>query len=402
MKRGRYTTLFSAALLFYLVAIPVDLGAIRFTRSDVTGIDTGVVAEAITPLVRRNEFPSRLTVSGKGRDFDGRVSYTIDPHLQSALARVYGRYKPDYGSFAAINPATGEILALASFVKDGQDWGNLALQATFPAASVFKIVTAAAALDRDLLGPETVTPFNGKSTSLYKRQVFRHKENRWTRRPTLRKAFAKSVNPVFARIGVYDLGAEVLEDYAGRFAFNSTLETDLAFELGTTKVDADEWSLAEKASGYTLSNTLSPLHGAMIAAAAVNSGRMPEPRVISMITDGHGVPLFTSEPRFRDVISEESARDLRTLMRETVRSGSASSAFRRFFRGPMAKLEVGGKTGSLTGLAPRGRNDWFVGYAADGDKAIAFASLTVNKERWTVKSATVARKVIEAYFDPGE
>jgi beta-lactamase class D len=68
----------------------------------------------------------------------------------------------------------------------------------------------------------------------------------------------------------------------------------------------------------------------------------------------------------------------------------------------MRELEVGGKTGSLTGLEPKGRNDWFVGYADRGDKAIAFASLTVNKERWTIKSAVVARKVIEAYFDSEE
>ncbi len=402
MKKRRYATLFSGALLFYLVALPVDLSAIRLTRSDLTGIDTKAVASAVTPFVERNEFPSRITVTARGTEFQGRVSYTVDPQLQDELARIYGRYEPDYGSFVAIDPATGEILALTSFVKDGKELGNLALKATFPAASVFKIVTAAAVLDQNMMGPETVTPYNGKRSSLYKKQVFRHRENRWTRRPTLRKAFAQSVNTVFARLGVYDLGGELLGDYASRFAFNSTPESDLEFELGTTAIEADEWSWAETASGYTLSNTLSPIHGAMLAAAAVNNGRMIEPRVISMITDDFGVPLFTSEPRYRKAVSEDAARDLRTLMRETVRSGSARSAFRKFFRGPMRELEVGGKTGSLTGLEPKGRNDWFVGYADRGDKAIAFASLTVNKERWTIKSAVVARKVIEAYFDSEE
>ena len=61
---------------------------------------------------------------------------------------------------------------------------------------------------------------------------------------------------------------------------------------------------------------------------------------------------------------------------------------------------MGGKTGSLTGLTPRGKNDWFVGYAAQDERRIAFAALTVNKERWRVKSAYLARKVIEVYFEP--
>jgi beta-lactamase class D len=85
-------------------------------------------------------------------------------------------------------------------------------------------------------------------------------------------------------------------------------------------------------------------------------------------------------------------------MRETVRRGSARKGFRGFFRGEFENVEVGGKTGSLTGTSPKGRNDWFVGYASLDERKIAFASLTVNEERWTVKSAFVARKVIEAYF----
>ena len=61
--------------------------------------------------------------------------------------------------------------------------------------------------------------------------------------------------------------------------------------------------------------------------------------------------------------------------------------------------KVTGKTGSLTGMSPKGRHDWFVGYgvAADG-RRIAFASLIINKEKWYVRSSYVARKFLEHYF----
>jgi len=86
-------------------------------------------------------------------------------------------------------------------------------------------------------------------------------------------------------------------------------------------------------------------------------------------------------------------------MQATVKRGSARKPFRGFFKGPRSDVEVGGKTGTLTGQNPRGRNDWFVGYAKHGDRDIAFAALCVNIEKWTVKSGRVARLVIEAWLE---
>ncbi len=400
-RARRYTRLNAAALVVYLVILPVELAAVRVTRTEVYGIDKAVVAAALAPHAARNEYPERLTLNTrKDREHDVNVTYTLNPDLQDTLTGLYERYRPDYAAFVALDPTSGKVLAIASYVKDERDdIGNLALRASYPAASVFKIVTAAAAIDQGMVEPNTVVPYNGKSSSLYKRQVLQHKDNRWTRRPTLRKAFAKSVNTVFARLGVFRLGAQRLNDYAQRFGFNTVADSDLDFELGSSDIDQDTWSIAETASGYTLATTLSPVHGAMIASAAINGGRMPEPYVVRTATDDYGMILYAPNPTLRPPsVSPEAAVKLRTLMVETVRSGSARSAFSRFFVGDRRGIEVGGKTGSLTGLEPKGRNDWFVGYAARGDKKLAYASLAINKERWTVKSAYVARKVIEAYF----
>jgi cell division protein FtsI/penicillin-binding protein 2 len=395
----RYTALFSTALFCYLAVLPVELGAVRYTPSQISGVDRTVVARTLTPYAQQNQFPEQIAIDTGDRVHDARLTYTLDSNLNEFLDNIYARYKPDYGAFVALDASTGAVLAMKSFIKGDEPWGNLTLRNSYPAASVFKVITAAASLDQDLLEPNSVLRYNGKKTSLYKSQVLRHKDNKWTRRPTLKSAFAESINTVFARIGIYILGASQLDNYAHRFRFNTEVMTDFDFETGLTEIVDDEWRIAESASGYTRTNTLSPMHGAMLAGAVINDGQMMLPFIVEIATDPWGVPLYLDNPKVLDSpISSATAAELRQLMGETVRRGSARKSFSKFFKGEFENLEVGGKTGSLTGRMPAGKYDWFIGYAASGDKKIGFASLTINKEYWTVKAHYVARKFIEVAF----
>jgi cell division protein FtsI/penicillin-binding protein 2 len=400
MKAGRrYRGVVAVGLLVYLSMLPVELAAVRYTRSQVTGIDVQAVHVALKDAMVAEQFPPRLRVKGRGEWTEVEAEYTIRPRLQQFLDDIYQRYEPDYGAFFAMDANTGAVLAYADYVRSESDdvYGHLALHALFPAASVFKVVTAAAALDQDMVKPDTIMPYNGKSTSLYKKQVLHHKDNKWTRRPTLRKAFATSVNTVFARLGVYQLGADDLNEYARRFAFNRyDVLTDLPIDLGESVIDNDQWVLAEVASGWTDRNTLSPVHGAMIASAVAGDGRIAIPYNVERLNNQYGWPVYVGEPRHMEyAIEPETVEYMRSLMQETVRRGSARRGFRGF---DGDEIEVGGKTGSLTGSHPKGRNEWFVGYAAKGDDRIAYASLTVSKEKWRVKPAYVARRFIEEYF----
>ncbi len=399
-SRSRYRGLFAGALAVYLAVVPIEPGAHRATPAEVPVLERADVAELLSERVARNEFPDRVMVSLPYGDIETRVTYTLEERLQQEAERLYRRYKPDYGAFVAVDAETGRILSLVSYAKHGTDLGNLALHASYPAASVFKIVTAAAALEKGRVEPSTIVPYNGKSTSLYKRQVLRHRDGKWTRRVTFSEAFAKSVNTVFARLGVFEIGADVLHDYAERFGFNQAIGADLFFDQSVAPLAAeDDWTLAEAASGFTRSNTLSPLHGAMIAAAVANDGKMFRPYLVAGLADVDQMIEYRPQPDLMNVsIRPDTARKLRTLMASTVKKGSARRSFRKFFSGDLREVEVGGKTGSLTGSSPRGRNDWFVGYANHAGRKVAFASLTVNEKKWTVKSAYVARKMIEAYY----
>jgi cell division protein FtsI/penicillin-binding protein 2 len=205
---------------------------------------------------------------------------------------------------------------------------------------------------------------------------------------------------VFGRLGLEHVGGKALIDYASRFGFNQDLGGDFAVDRSQTRLDPEnDWSVAETASGYTSETTMSPVHGALLAASAINGGRLVQPSLIDAITDENGIVLYANdEPVSRRVISEDTARQLRTMMADTVVHGTARSFFKGFFNGNLSDIEVGGKTGTLSGTKPRGMYDWFVGYASRGDRKLAYAVLCINQDFWYVKSTYVARKAIEHYF----
>ena len=391
-----------SAAVFCTSAWPVDLHVTTVSQAELWGITKSHFARALAESDSWAAFSPSIDIAAHSQISCCDVNYTIDPELQSAVAALIKRYNPDYAAFVALEPRSGRVLAMYSHMRDGRPPDNLATKASFPAASVIKIVTAAAAIDEGKVRADTVVPYNGKNSSLYKRQVFDHKDNKWTRRVSLRTAFARSVNTVFGRLGVFEVGANGFMEYARRFGFNGSLHADFPVEMGTIEIKAgDDWSLVEAASGYTRNTTMSPMQGAMMAAVVANDGIAVEPFLIQTANDEYGIEVYQAGGRDqKQVMTQDTAQQLKLLMRETVRTGSARKSFRGFFKRSKSKPEVGGKTGSLTGLSPRGKNDWFVGYGRFGDKEIAFAALTINIEKWRVKSAYIARKALETYFKP--
>jgi cell division protein FtsI/penicillin-binding protein 2 len=115
--------------------------------------------------------------------------------------------------------------------------------------------------------------------------------------------------------------------------------------------------------------------------------------------NAEGEVVYESQPMLSaTVIDAQAASEMRELMRETVTSGTSRGSFRGFKRSAYGFVDVGGKTGSLSGNDPEGKYDWFVGYGTSGEHRLAVASLVISKEYWKVKSSLLARKAIEFYF----
>src|SRR5690606_12330250 len=143
-----------------------------------------------------------------------------------------------------------------------------------------KIITASAAIDEGKAYAETIIPYNGRRSTLYKRNVNSEKVNRWTRHVTLKQAFAQSVNTVFGKIGLFKLGGTDLPKYAENFYFNQDIHTDLLIEKSRFILyPSQKWDTVESAAGFTHRTMLSLVHGAMIASAILNDGNMKVPHL---------------------------------------------------------------------------------------------------------------------------
>lgn len=404
---------YSVLFLSFIGACAAILTAFNYEESEVEVIAKQIksnieervqVSKAITPYIKSNEFPNSVELQFKDNSDKYSIDYTLDHRLQSEAENLFKRYKPDYGAVVLMEAATGKILALASYQKDNAKASNLALRATYPAASLFKIITASAAVEKAGVTPFHTIYFNGSNYTLYKKNVLSDKVTKWTRKITLKEAFARSINTAFGRLSLEKLEPTDILDFANRYMFNQEIPADFEVEKGIANVPSEKgFELTEVASGYNKQNRISPVQGALIAASIVNDGKMQIPYIVDQIKNSKGEVVHKGEPLEKGfVMTAESAGQMRQMMEQTVLGGTSRKSFRQLVRDKRFKeIEMGGKTGHLTGDNPKGRVDWFIGYATDDeDKKLAVAAITVNKKFWTVKSSYIGQFMFRSYFEP--
>lgn len=351
------------------------------------------------PLLK-NSFVPTVDISLLGNSEKLKVLYTFDYELQQELENLMHQYGSDYSSVVAMDPATGRILAMASYEMGEPSKENWALKATFPAASIFKIVTASAAIEKYDVSPEMEMGYTGGNYKLYKRDLF-NENKKWARWISFREAFGKSINIFFGKLALKFMHADDLMTYAQKFYFNKDLSGDLPAESGKAAlISSEPYHVAEVASGFNSMNTLSPVHGALIASAIVNDGVMNSPYIVDSLLRANGTAFYKSASlALENPINVTTARKLRDLMGETIEHGTSRKSFKELTRAKQYSIvEAGGKTGSLNGNNPKGKTDWFVGYARLGNRMLAISVVNVNKNYWKVKSSYIAQRLIKKYF----
>lgn len=399
VRQNKFTTYYYF-ICFLIFLTGTSVGASKPDRNFLENRKT--ISRALTTELRKNSFPQSIKMNLNDEQDSYKVEYTLDAAMQKFANSLLDKYKPDYGAIVMLNAKTGEILAMASQQKLDPHGENLALKATFPAASVFKVVTATAAVDYAKITPEQKIAFNGGNYTLYKKNVLSDKINRWTRFITLKDAFAKSINTAFGRLTIENLNPSVLSDYADKFLFNSEFTTDFNVEKSVANVPTVKgFELTQVASGYNRNSTMSPVHGAMIAATIVNEGKMATPYIVKSIKNSDNEVVYTGKPFYNPpVMSKSSSEKIKEMMEQTVLTGTSRKTFKKMVKDKKFKeIEMGGKTGHFSGVNPKGTNDWFVGYAEDGDTQIAIAAITVNVKKWTVKSSALAQMMFKKYYE---
>jgi cell division protein FtsI/penicillin-binding protein 2 len=368
-----------------------DMAAEQFSRKDLTTFLNGALND-----------PSTLTdqwgVEKNGSRFT--IKTTIDAKLQKYIVRLLRRPQTMQSAIVVSNPFDGRILAMASYDMNGKT-DNLCLSASFPAASLFKIVSAAAALESAGYTPDKRVNYVGSKHTLYKYQLERPTK-RTTRQTNFRKAFASSNNSVFGKLGIYDLGRKALTDYADRFFFNRVIPFDIPMTVSTIEVPENEFGLAEISSGFNKQTLISPLHAALLAAVVVNNGELAAPWLVDSITYKTGEIFYQARCQMlTPPIDRGTAANLKVLMGDSAISGTSRSVFRRLRQKRKFKnLDLGAKTGTINDKNDRFKYDWISAYALspDGNGAICISVLGVHGKKLGVRSTEFARAIIDYYF----
>ena len=325
------------------------------------------------------------------------LTFSIVPKLQRTVEKLYRSYAPVQAAFVAIDPRTGEVLAMTGF-SDGEVSPQRALQAEGPAASIFKIVTAAALVEKHRLRPQKELCYHGGRSGISKRLLVTNPE-RDNLCNTFSQAMGKSANVIFARLADSKLSRNDMKKYGEKFGFNRVIPFEWPIELSKMDVPEDRLEFARMAAGFHHSR-LSPMHGALLAAAVANDGVMMHPRVLKRVTDQDGTNLYEARPeKLFSVVKEKTARKLTSMMLTTTTEGTARKYFAK--RGKALEgVKVAGKTGSLSQARNGERlyHSWLVGFAPAENPTIAFASLVVNGPKWRVKGPYIARKALDSFF----
>lgn len=338
-----------------------------------------------------SQFYDRLAQMFTGSSAQGAtVELTIDPELQQLAYNLLAGHK---GAIVALNPKTGEILALASTPsydpnalsshnnslvleqyaalnsRQDQPLYNRAIAGnTYAPGSTFKIIDAVAALESGKYTKDSVISnppalqLPGSTATL---PNYRGGACATQSSATIEWALAQSCNTPFAQIA-WDLGEKKIAETAANFGYGQDLSIPLTVSKSVFPQNMTDSQLAQASIGqYDVKAT--PLQVAMVSAAIANDGVQMKPNMIRSVKSHNLNSLYEfSAEKLRTSTSSDVAQQVRDWMVNDVDNGIASGA-------AVNGVKVAGKTGTAeigdTGL----NNAWFTGFAPADDPQVAVA-----------------------------
>ncbi len=367
-----------------LERMPATRDVLDFMAVQPPGVETGRVGETgVTGRVSE-------TVEWHGAGISGplQVEFTLDAGLTREVYRALDQGRVALGHVIVLEPRSGRVLAYAS-----TDAKNFPATRAYPAASLVKVITAAAALDA---APETAKlpcRFTGSPYRLTPKSVDPPRSGTTV---SLRKALATSNNQCFAQLAVHAVGARSLVAAIERFGW--LVPPAPAHSAGSIDAGEDRFDTAKLGCGLA-GCRITPLHAAQLAASLVE-GELVTPRWVDRVVDSTGRELsLPAVAGPRRVMSHALAAEVREMLVDTITRGTARSAFRRRNGRPkLGDVGVAGKTGSLSGSDPIGKYEWFIGVAPADDPKLAVATVVVHGDLWWSSASQLAADVLERAF----
>jgi penicillin-binding protein A len=340
---------------------------------------------------------------------------TLNASLQQQATNLLGGRN---GSIVLLDAKTGAVLAMVSNPHldpagladaPGNDpatyWDTLRndpaspfvlrpTQGLYTPGSIFKTITAAAAIDTGKARPDTKYEdrgfYNIEGFQLQEQNIPKGREAQqsWT----LAEGYQWSLNVVFAQVGAQTLGGPTLADYAKRFGFGE----QIPFDLGTNASRISD-SPNFLQSGPAVAQTAfgqgqllaTPLQMALVAACMANDGKEMTPYLVSAVRRPDGTIASQHTPTvWKEPIRAETAVQMRAIMENSVANGYANTA-------AIPGVVTGGKTG--TAEVPNGQpHAWYIGYAPGKNTSYAIAVLVENGGEGSTVAAPMAKQMLQA------
>ncbi len=346
-------------------------GIESYYNNELTGVSGRVVA---AKNAKGTDMPftyQMLEEAKKGNSIvttlDSYIQYTCEKYLDDAVAE---EQVAERGAAVVMNVNNGEILGMAvsgdfnpnePFTLSKEDtarvdslntdeeksklktellnrqWRNKAVSDTYEPGSVFKIFTAATALEEGLVNENST--FNCSYTYMVAGNVYHCHKQGGHGTQILPMAMSNSCNPAFIQIGQL-IGSKMFSKYFKAFGLTEKTGIDLPGEASPNYHSADKLGATELASSsFGQTFNITPLHMLSIASAAVNGGYLVQPHVAQKIVDEDNNVVKTMPSSYkRQVVSKATSASLRNFLEFVIQNGARN--------GIVAGYRIGGKTGT--------------------------------------------------------
>lgn len=341
------------------------------------------------------------------------VLTTLNVSVQQAAFDAMGNQK---GAVIAINPKTGEILAMVSkpdfdpenidFIwselleteKNGETKAeeegvllNRATQGLYPPGSTFKIFTALSFIKEHQLQTDDYR-FNCTGSYTHNLHTISCYHNQKHGTLNFVQSFAKSCNSSFANIGT-NLNRDDLQAVLEDCLFGKNL--NVKFLYNKSKIEdvreMTEDMLLQSVIGQG-KTAVTPLHLALITCGIANKGTIMTPFLVKEVNSEEGKVIKSYDQKeLTQVMSEAESEKLKELMRAVVEEGTGVKVSEYSF-------SISGKTGSAEYNQNKESHAWFTGFAPYDNPEIVVCVIVEGGGSGGEVAAPIAAKVMEAYL----
>ncbi len=340
------------------------------------------------------------------------MTLTINMDIQESLERELDnavlKYNPDQALGIAMDPNTGEILAIASrpnfSPSNYQDYTeeelnrNLPVWATYEPGSTFKIITLATALEEHLIDLEKDKYSDGGSIQVENARIKCWKHGGHGEQ-TFLQVVENSCNPGFVVMG-QKIGKEKLFEYIKKFGFGEKTGIDLNGESTGILFSLDQVGPVELATtSFGQGVSVTPIQQITAVSAAINGGILYQPYIVKSLNEPEtNTTVKENTPIIkRKVISEETSEKVRSALESVVTNGTGRPAYIEGYR-------VGGKTGTAQKVQD-GRYmvgnyiTSFMGFLPANDPEIVVYVAIDNAKGVTQYGGTVAAPIVKTVLE---